>query len=161
MTFNLANIHRIELGRRDYSGHAYARCYYAEGDAWSPIFIDGNTEINWPKYFCGTVVGMPGGILYPTDETEGNLTEAIIQIKNLDSDIAEIASQHDGGFESAKASLLLHGFDAAPHEVASKMNIDDPREVHQLAEEFITGAIDSNQFETIDSNYIIDLIDAR
>jgi hypothetical protein len=41
------------------------------------------------------------------------------------------------------------------------MNIDDPREVHQLAEEFVTGAIDNNQFETIDSSYIIDLIDAR
>lgn len=161
MTFKLANIHRIELGRRDYSGHVYARCYYGEGDSWSPIFIDGNAEINWPKYFCGTVVGMPGGILYPTDETEGNLTEAIIQIENLDSDIAEIASQHDGGFESAKASLLLHGFDARSDEVASQMDIDDPREVHTLAEEFITGAIDSNQFETIDSNYIIDLIDAR
>jgi hypothetical protein len=156
---SINNIHRIELGRRDYNDHIYARCYYAEGDAWNPVFINGNAEINWPEYFCGKLVEMPGGILYPK-ETECNLTEAIIQTEDLDSDIEKIASQ-DGEFKSAKASLLLHGFDATPHEVAKRMNIDDPREVHQLAEEFVTGAIDNNQFETIDSDYIIELSDAR
>jgi hypothetical protein len=161
MTSNLANIHRVELGRRDYSGHVYARCYHQDGDSWRPVFVDGNAEIKWPEYFCGSVVKMPGGILYPTDQTKGNLAEAIIQIENLDADIEEIASQHDGEFKPAKASLLLHGFHAPPHEVASRMNINDPRKVHQLAAEFVTGAIDNNQFDTIDSNYTIDLTDAR
>jgi len=156
-----ANIHRIELGRRDYSGHVYARCYHGEGDAWSPVFIDANAQIKWTEYFCGNVVEMPGGILYPNKKTECELTDALIQIEDIDSDIEEIASEHDGEFKSAKSSLLLHGFVAAPHEVATRINVDDPREVHRLAEEFVTGAIDNTQFEKINADHFIDLTDAR
>ena len=156
-----AEIHRIELGRRDYSGHVYARCYHEQRDAWSPAFINANTKIKWPEYFCGNLVEIPGGILYPCEQTECDLTDALLQIEDLDSDIEKIASQHGGEFQPAKASLLLHGFDAPPHEVASMINIDDPREVQRLAEEFITGALDNTLFETIDSDRVIDLNDAR
>lgn len=153
---------RIELGRRDYAGKIFGRCYFDSIGGWHPVFVAGDTKINWQQYFVGSVLEIPGGTLYPVDGRAGldeELAKIVLPTKSLESDAERIAEENDANPRNTLASLLVHGFRSPLHEAARRMSVQDPRRVHEMAEEFITGTVDNTDFGTysIDSNKVVNL----
>lgn len=157
---------RIELGRRDYEGKIFARCYFDSIKGWHPCFVAGDTKIDWQQYFVGSTLEIPGGTLYTQNGRKGldeELATVVLPTKSLRSDAQKIASNTGGDPQNALASLLIHGFHSPLHEAARRMGFKDPRVVYQMAQEFISASCDSESFRTydIDSNKVVNLNEVR
>lgn len=153
-------IERIELGRRDYKNFIYAKVYTSNRDEWRPMLINPDEDIDWRHHICGRRVEVPGGVLYRSGKNCECFTKALRKFESFNNEIERIATEYDGDYLQCKAAMYMQAYCCSAHEAAEKMDIDDPRYVHQLATEFKKKNCD-DVFTNTPSNSVIDAMRFR
>lgn len=131
-----SKIERIELGRRDYDNNIFAKVFVSNRDEWRPMMINPDEDINWRHHIVGKRIELPGGVLYRSGKNCGCFNEVLRKFESFNDEIDRIAAEYDADFLEVKSEMYLKAYDCTPHEVAERMDIDDPRRVYQLASKF-------------------------
>jgi hypothetical protein len=155
-----SKIERIELGRRDYSNNIYAKVHTSNHNEWQPMLIDPDADIAWQHHIVGKRIEVPGGVLYRSGNNCDCFTKALMKFESFNGEIDRIAAEYDADFLEVKAEMYLKAYDCTPHEVAERMDIDDPHRIYQLAKQFEDENCDSIFINTA-SNCVVDAMRFR